>query len=261
VRCMGVVMGRLGFKVAIVTGGARGFGAGAVEALVADGATVLITGTRDEDGAFAEALRVRGFKAEYHHLDAADPLGWAQLVDGVMRTHGHLDVLVNQAGADISITIEDATAAQLREILEADLIGPFLGMKAVIAAMRQSGGGSIINIAANPVVAVLPLWALYGAAKAALVSLTKSTAVHCVQRGYDIRVNAVHPGEHETQLLTDNAIRSTKAPNLQKLLGTLPERPSGEYQDFGAAIAYLAGDDSAHVTGTETFCTGPLIPA
>lgn len=252
-------MSRLAYKVAIVTSGAQGPGAAAAEALAADGATVLITGAEGE--AFAAGLRARGFTAEYHQLNPADPLDWAALADRIMRTHGHLDVLVNQAGANTSITIEDATAAQLREILEADLIGPFLGTKAVIAAMRQSGGGSIVNIAANPIAEILPLYALYGAAKAGLVNLTKTTAVHCLQRGYDIRVNAVHPGTHETQLLTDNAIRSTTAPNLAALLGTLPARATGRLYEFGEAVTWLAADDSRHITGTEIFCTGVLAPA
>jgi NAD(P)-dependent dehydrogenase (short-subunit alcohol dehydrogenase family) len=204
-------MSRLGYKVAIVTGGGERFGASAADALAADGATVLLTGPQGE--AHADALRARGLKAEYHQLDAADPLDWAALVDKIMRTHGHLDVLVNQAGGNISCTIEDATVAQLREILDENLLGPFIGTKAVIPTMRQSGGGSIINIAANAIVEILPLYVLYGAAKAALVNLTKTTAVHCFQRGYDIRVNTVHPGAHETPLLTANAIRSTRRKN------------------------------------------------
>ncbi len=244
-------MGRLDDKVAIVTNGAHGLGAAAAAALAANGATVLVTGP---DASAPDAA------VEYHQLDTSDPLAWAALIDRIMRTHGHLDVLVNQASAYVSTTIEDATAAQLRDILEGDLIGPFLGTKAVIAAMRQSGGGSIINIAANPIAALLPLSALHSAAKAALVNLSKSTAVHCVQRGYDIRVNIVHPGTHETPLLTDNALRSAKAPILQTLLGTLPARTDGEYQDFAAAIVFLAGDDSRQVTGSDIFCTGPLTP-
>lgn len=250
-------MSRLEHKVAIITNGAQGFGAIAAKTLAKDGAAVLLTGTDDSEGeAAASALRVSGHLAEYHHLDSSDPLSWAALVDRIMRTHGHLDVLVNQTGANISTTIEDATAAQLREILEADLIGPFLGTKAVIAAMRQSGGGSIINIAANAIVEILPLYTLYGAAKAALVNLTKTTAVHCIQRGYDIRVNAIHPGAHETQLLTENAIRSTTAPNLGPLLATMPAR--GPLQDFSAAIAQLASDEARAITGTEIYCTGSL---
>jgi NAD(P)-dependent dehydrogenase (short-subunit alcohol dehydrogenase family) len=247
-------MSRLGYKVAIVTGGAEGFGA--AEALAADGATVLLTGSGGE--AQAGALSARGLKAEYHRLNAADPLDWAALVDKIMRTHGHLDVLVNHAGANISCTIEDATGAQLREILDENLLGPFLGTKAVIPAMRQSGGGSIINIAANAIVEILPLYALYGAAKAALVNLTKTTAAHCFRRGYGIRVNAVHPGGHETQLLTDNALRLTKVENLRPLLAALQAGGTAPLHEFSAAVTYLAADESAHVTGTELYCAGAL---
>ncbi len=251
----GVSMARLAYKVAVVTG-AVGFAAEAAEALAVDGAVVLVTGEAAEG--FAEGLRQRGLRAEHHQLAMGDPISWAVLVDRIMRTHGHLDVLVNHAGAHVSTTIEDATAAQLREVLEADLVGPFLGIKAVIAAMRQSGGGSIINIAANPIVEILPLYALYSAAKAGLVGLTRSTAVHCIQRGYDIRVNAVHPGAHETDILTANAIRSTTAPNVAGLLATLPAQPPGSLRSFGEAVTWLAADDSKHVTGTEIFCTGAL---
>lgn len=251
-------MGRLGYKVAIVTGGTEGFGAQTAEALAAEGATILLTGTQAEAGQ-AEPLRAQGLAAEYHPLDTSDAMGWAVLVDRIMRTHGHLDILVNQAGANISATIEDATAAQLRDILDADLIGPFLGIKAVIPAMRQSGGGSIINIAANVIAETLPLYALYGAAKAGLVALTKSTAVHCFQRGYDIRVNAIHPGTHETPLLEANALRSTTATKLHPLLATLPGGTAAPLREFSEAVAYLAGDD--HVTGAEIFCAGPLTQA
>jgi NAD(P)-dependent dehydrogenase (short-subunit alcohol dehydrogenase family) len=251
-------MSRLGYKVAIVTG-AQGLAAEAAGALAQDGATLLIAAQNTGEGeATAAALRRKNLQAEYHHLAPADPLSWAALVDRIMRTHGHLDVLVNHAGAHISTTIEDATASQLRDILETDLIAPFLGIKAVIPAMRQSGGGSIINIAASPVAEVLPLYALYSTAKAGLVSLTKNTAMHCHQRGYDIRVNAVHPGTHETPTLTANAIRSTRARNLHELLTMLPARGDGPLHDFAGAITYLASDESSAITGTELFCTGPL---
>lgn len=254
-------MSRLGYKVAIVTGAARGFGAEAAAALARDGATVLLTDTDDEAGeAGAAALRAEGLIAEFHHLDTSDAMGWAVLADRIMRTHGHLDILVNQASADISTTIENATVEQMRASLEACLIAPFLGIKAVIPAMRQSGGGAIINIAANAIVEILPLYALYSAAKAGLVGLTKNTAVHCHQRSYDIRVNAVHPGTHETPLLETNALRSTLSPALHAMLATLPAGQGESLYPFGEAITYLASDESRHVTGTEIFCAGPLTP-
>lgn len=252
-------MSRLEYKVAVVTGAARGFGAEAAAVLARDGAAVLLTDTDDEAGeAGAAALRAEGLKAEYHHLDTSDAMGWAALADRIMRTHGHLDVLVNQAGANISATIENATVEQLRESLEACLVAPFLGIKAVIPAMRQSGGGAIINIAANAIVEILPLYALYSAAKAGLVGLTKNTAVHCHQRSYDIRVNAVHPGTHETPLLEENALRSTASPTLQTMLAALPAGQGESLRPFGEVITYLASDESRDVTGTEIFCAGPL---
>jgi 3alpha(or 20beta)-hydroxysteroid dehydrogenase len=254
-------MNRLEYKVAIVTNGAQGFGAEAAAALAQDGATVILTGTLDEAGEqAAQALRDRGLRAAYHHLDTSDAMGWAVLADMIMRTHGHLDILVNQAGAHIASTIEDATAEQLREILDANLTGPFLGIKAVIPAMRQSGGGAIINIAANAIVEILPLNALYGTAKAGLVGLTRSTALHCHQRGYDIRVNAVHPGTHESPLQEANALRSARDAKLHALLSTLPAGRGETLHEFGAAICFLAGDESRHVTGTEIFCAGALAP-
>ncbi len=254
-------MSRLGFKVAVVTGGAFGFGAEAAQALARDGASVVLTGTQDEAGeAAAAALRAEGLLAEYHHLDTSDAMGWTQLADRIMRTHGHLDILVNQSGPAESATIENATVAQLRESLETCLVEPFLGIKAVIPAMRQSGGGAIINIVANAIVEILPLHALYSAAKAGLVGLTRSTAVHCHQRSYDIRVNAIHPGTHETPRLETGALRSTTSPSLHEMLAALPAGQNETLYAFGEAITYLAGDDSRHVTGREIYCAGPLTP-
>lgn len=242
-------MSGLGYKVAIVTGAAN-LAAQAAQALAKNGATIILAGPDT-------ATLAAGLNAEHHPLTATDPLSWAALVDKIMRTHGHLDVLVNHSAANISITLEDATAPQFREMLEANLIAPFLGIKAAIPAMRQSGGGSIINIAANPLAATLPLYPLASAAKAGLVNLTKNTAMHCHQRGYDIRVNAVHPGAHDTEELTANALRSTKAPRLHQLLATLPATGSKLYE-FADAITYLAGDESTDITGADLFCTGPL---
>ena len=252
-------MTRLGYKVAIVTGGATDFSAQAAAVLAQNGATILLASPDETQGQqAAAALCAKGHRAEFHHLIPTDPLSWAALVDKTMRTHGHLDVLVNHSAASLSTTIEDATAPQLREMLEQGLAAPFLGMKAAIPAMRQSGGGSIINIAANPVIGALPLYPLYSAARAGLVSLTHSTALHCQQRGYDIRVNAIHPGAHESESLTEDALRSIKARNLHALLGTMPVRAEGKLYDFASTILHLADDESMELTGAELFCTGPL---
>lgn len=253
-------MARLDKKVAIVTGGARGLGGATVDALAEEGATVLIADIIDEAGeARAAALRGRGLTAEYHHLDVRDALAWAGLVDTAMRKHGHLDILVNNAGINISITIEDATVEQLRDVIDVNLVGPFLGMKAAIPAMRQSGGGSIINIASNSTQMVLPLTSLYGATKSGLANLTKSTAVHCAQRGYNIRVNSVHPGAHETEMLTGGeGTRATDIPQVKALIDAIPMGRMGQPNELGKVVAFLASDDSSYMTASELFSDGGL---
>ncbi|MCB5945565.1 SDR family NAD(P)-dependent oxidoreductase [Acidocella sp. KAb 2-4] len=253
-------MARLDGKVAIVTGGARGLGGATVDVLAEEGATVLIADVIDEAGeARATALRAKGHKAEYHHLDVRDADAWAALVDTAMHAHGHLDVLVNNAGINISITIEDATAQQFRDVLEVNLIGAFLGTKAVIPAMRSSGGGSIINIASNSTQMVLPLTTIYGASKSALANLTKTTAVHCAQRGYNIRVNSVHPGAHETEMLTGGTgMRPLDIPQVKALIDAIPMGRMGQPRELGKVVAFLASDDSSYMTTSELFSDGGL---
>ena len=252
-------MGRLEYKLAVVTGGARGLGGATAEALAQEGATVLLTDVLDDVGeAHAAALRGRGLQAEYHHLDVRDAAAWAVLVDKAMRTHGHLDVLVNNAGINIPITIEDATAQQFRDILEINLIGPFNGMKAVIPAMRQSGGGSIVNISSNSTAMILPLTSLYAASKSGLANLTKTTAVHCAQRGYNIRVNSVHPGPHETDMMTGGAADPMDIPMVRTLINSIPMGRMGQPQELGKVVAFLASDDSSYITATELFTDGGL---
>jgi len=252
-------MGRLEYKVAIVTGGARGLGGATVDVLAEEGATVILADILDEAGEErAAALRARGLKAEYHHLDVRDAAAWAVLVDKAMRTHGHVDVLVNNAGINIPITIEDASAQQFRDILEINLVGPFTGMKAVIPAMRQSGGGSIINIASNSTAMIMPLTSLYAAAKSGLANLTKPTAVHCAHRGYNIRVNSVHPGAHETDMITGGMADPMEIPMVRTLIHSTPMGRLGKPSELGKVVAFLASDDSSYMTASELFADGGL---
>ncbi|GLR65472.1 short-chain dehydrogenase [Acidocella aquatica] len=253
-------MGRLEGKTAIVTGGARGLGGAAVDALAAEGAVVVIADMLDEAGAARAAkLNAEGRKAEYVHLDVRDTANWAALVSGVVARHGRLDILVNNAGINAPVTIEDATAEQFRAILEVNLIGPFLGMKAVIPAMRASGGGSIINMASNSTQMVLPLTSLYGASKSALANLTKSTAVHCAQRGYNIRVNSIHPGAHETEMLLGNGgAKPADIPQVRSLINAIPMGRMGKPSEIGSVVVFLASEDSSYMTASELFSDGGL---
>ena len=250
-------MGRLDGKVAIVTGGARGLGGAASEVLAAEGAAVLITDVLDEEGAaLAQKLRDGGARADYVHLDVRDADQWASAVERAETLWGRVDCLVNNAGINFPIDIEEGTADQFRAILEVNLIGAFTGTKAVLPAMRRSGGGSIINVASNSTAMVLPTTSLYGASKAAIANLAKTTAVHCALRGDNIRVNSIHPGPHETEMLSNPQVKAM--PQVRALIDAVPMGRMGRPEEFGKLVAFLASDDSSYITASEMFVDGGL---
>lgn len=251
------MVSRLDGKVAIVTGGARGLGAAAAAALVADGAAVVVGDVLDEAGtASVAALTSGGGRAVYVSLDVRDEDSWRNAVDTAIRLWGRLDCLVNNAGINNPIDIEAASAEDFRRILEVNLIGAFIGIKAVLPAMRQSGGGSIINVASNSTAMVLPTTSLYGASKAAIANLAKTTAVHCALRGDNIRVNSIHPGPHETEMLANPQVRAM--PQVKALVDAVPMGRMGRPEEFGKLAAFLASDDSSYITASEIFIDGGL---
>lgn len=250
-------MERLKGKVAIVTGGARGMGGAAAQALADDGAIVIIGDILEDAGrGHAEAIVNGGGRAQFVHHDVTDAASWDNAVAVAMSDHGRLDCLVNNAGISAPATVEEATADQFRNMLEINLIGPFLGTKAVLPAIRQSGGGSIINVSSNSTAMIMPENTIYSASKAALANLTKTTAIHCALNGDNIRVNSIHPGPHETEMLTRPEIRAM--PQIKALLEAIPMGRMGRPQEFGKLVAFLASDDSSYITATELFCDGGL---
>ncbi|MET0545340.1 MAG: glucose 1-dehydrogenase [Caulobacterales bacterium] len=249
-------MARLKGKVAIVTGGARGLGGASADALAADGATVIITDVLDKVGEeHAAQLNKDGFNAEYHHLDVREEAAWASVVDKVVAKHGRVDVLVNNAGITNSVTIEEATLDQLKTMFDINFVGPFLGMKAVIPVMKKTGG-SIVNISSNSTQMVLPQTSLYGASKAALANLTKSTAVHCAK--YNIRVNSIHPGPHATDMLLGGDAKNADIPEVRALINAIPMKRMGTAKELATIVTFLASDDSSYMTASELFTDGGL---
>lgn len=250
-------MARLKDKVAVVTGGARGMGGAAAQALAEDGAIVIITDLLADAGrAHADALVQAGGRAQFIEHDVVDAASWDAVVATVMRDHGRIDCLVNNAGISQPLTIEEATVDQFRTILDINLIGPFIGIKAILPALRQSGGGTIINVSSNSTAMIMPENTIYSASKAALANLTKTTAIFCALNGDNIRVNSIHPGPHETEMLTKPEVRAM--PQIQALLEAIPMGRMGRPQEFGKLVAFLASDDSSYITATELFCDGGL---
>jgi NAD(P)-dependent dehydrogenase (short-subunit alcohol dehydrogenase family) len=252
-------MGRLQHRVAIVTGAARGIGAATAAALAAEGATVVLADKWAEAAAeAAQGIVAAGGAGWSTPLDVSDAGGWAALVAAVLQRHGRIDCLVNNAGVDAAATIETATAEAFRGMFEINVMGAFHGMQAVIPSMKRQGGGSIVNIASLGTHKVAPTSTLYSPTKAALASLTKACAVHCAQQGYRIRVNSVHPGPIKTaMLLGDDAARAESA-DIKQLIGMIPLGCMGEPADVGAAVVFLACDDSRYITAAELFVDGGL---
>ena len=181
-------MARLDGKIAFVSGAARGIGFATAERFAEEGAIVTIT---DIDGeAAARAAADLGGNAEGLQQDVRDPDGWSEIIDYVTGKRGGLDILVNNAGilaTQNSQSVENTDMAQWQALQEVNVNGVMLGCQAAIAAMKNSGGGSIVNLSSIAAMMGTPHLFAYGASKGAVRQMTKSVAVHCARAGYKIR--------------------------------------------------------------------------
>jgi NAD(P)-dependent dehydrogenase (short-subunit alcohol dehydrogenase family) len=239
-------------RVAIVTGAARGIGAAAAAELAAAGATVILTDVLDEEGeAVAESLRARGEAATYRHLDVSSEAGWAEVVEGTVQERGRLDILVNNAGIGTFPDVEQETLEGWEKLISINQTGVWLGMKAAAPQMRESGGGSIINVSSIfGAVGGFGGSIAYHASKGAVRLMTKNAAIHYAKEG--IRVNSVHPGFIDTPMITQ--VKGTDIETA--ILAATPMGRLGRSEEIGAVIAFLAGDGASYMTGSEVYVDG-----
>ena len=243
---------RLKGKVALISGGARGMGAVEAELFASHGAKVAIGDVLVEEGQrTAQEIVDGGGEAFFQQLDVTDEGQWGSIVEETVSRFGRIDVLVNNAGIYRIATIEETSADMLREILEVNVTGVFLGTKAVIPVMRKGGGGSIINISSTAALAGSAKSGAYQASKGAVRIFTKSTAIEHVGSG--IRANSVHPGVIDTdmiaELLADPEMRRDR-------VESVPLKRVGTAMDVAYAVLYLASDESSFVTGAELVVDG-----
>ena len=243
-------MGRLAGKVALVTGGARGTGEQVARLFVAEGARVVIGDLLEAEGeALAKAL---GDAAGAVKLDVGLEADWERAVEHTLARFGRLDVLVNNAGVLAMKPLEETTLADFERHVRVNQIGPFLGMRTVVAAMKQAGGGSIVNVSSVDGLSAKPNIVAYAATKWALRGMTRVAALELGRHG--IRVNTVCPE------VGGPAMRAPYVPagiEVEKTLafahGVLPYQRKREpielVRDVARMIVFLASDESLSCTG------------
>jgi len=241
--------GRLAGKVALITGAARGQGAAEARLFAAEGARVFLGDLLDEAGAGVAAEL--GASAAYVHLDVTREEDWRHAVATARARFGRLDVLVNNAGILRPGLIETLPLADFEAVLRVNQIGCFLGMQAAIPAMRESGGGSIVNVSSIAGMRGRPGFVAYVASKWAIRGMTKTAALELGRDG--IRVNAILPGAIDTPMIGGPDFSAVdRAAHFAKL----PVSRIGEPVDVARLALFLASDESAYCTGAEFVIDG-----
>ena len=233
---------RLTGKVALVSGGARGMGASHVRTMVAEGAKVVFGDILDDEGEVV--AKELGDSVRYVHLDVTQPDDWESAVATAVSEFGGLHVLVNNAGIINVGTIEDYALSEWQRIIDINLTGVYLGIRAAVKPMKEAGRGSIINISSIEGMAGTIACHGYTATKFAVRGLTKSAALELGPSG--IRVNSIHPGLIKTPM-TDWVPDDI----FQTALGRI-----GQPQEVSNLVVYLASDDSSYSTGSEFVVDG-----
>jgi 3alpha(or 20beta)-hydroxysteroid dehydrogenase len=224
--------GRLEGKVVVISGAARGQGLAEAQLFAAEGAHVIAGDVLDHDGV---------------HLDVTSAESWAAAVSGAIKEFGRVDVLVNNAGVRALAPVQDMPLADFQRVLDINLIGPLLGIQAVVPHMPR--GSSIINVSSLNGLASTANSAAYSTSKFGLRGLTKSAALDLGPLG--IRVNAILPGVIRTPMI-ENVLEGRE----EQLAAGLPLGRIGEPLDIASAALFLASDDSAWVSGLDLVIDG-----
>ena len=244
---------RLNDKVAVVTGSTRGIGEAIVRRLAAEGARVVVSGIDSADGARV----AREIGATYVDADVRSPARCESLIDEVVREHGRIDVLVNNAGVFPSLSLEASTAEAWDEVFSVNVRGAYLCSRAAVPHLKKAGG-VIVNIGTTLAYRGSEDRIAYAASKGALLSMTKTMA-HAFAKAR-IRCNWVtvgwvaSPGEIALRdALTGNGLAYLAERGERTAFGRIETT-----EEIAAGVAYLSSDEAAHVTGCELNISGGL---
>jgi len=251
---------RVAGKMAFVTGGASGLGRASSLMLAKEGAKVAVTDINTE-GAAAVAAEInaaypgQGFA---YQLDVTHEENWKAALQAAHDDMGGLNVLLNNAGIGGGSTVEDTDFATWKKVHEVDVDSVFLGCKYAIPLMRGHAPGSIINISSIAGLIAGHNMAAYNSAKAGVWLLSKSVALHCAAREYNIRSNSIHPTFIDTPILDPMAATITRDELKAKLARQVPLKTIGDPDDIAYAVIYLASDESKFMTGAELKIDGGI---
>jgi 3alpha(or 20beta)-hydroxysteroid dehydrogenase len=246
------VTGRLAGKVALITGAAQGQGEAEARRFAAEGAKVVVADVQ-YDRARVLVGEIGVSSAMVAPLDVTDPEQWDRAVRAAVQAFGRLDVLVNNAGIAVPPTLLDDVALEdHRRILAVNLDGVMFGMRAVVAAMRDAGGGSIVNIASIDGLVGVAGMASYTASKFAVTGLTRTGALELGRFG--IRVNSIHPGVIASPMV-DHAPPEVRD-RLDRLMAQQPIPRMGTPEEVASLALFLASDESSYCTGAQFVIDG-----
>ena len=237
-------------KTVIVTGGSRGQGAATVERFAQAGATVFFGDVLEEEGT-ALTNRLNSLPVTFVPTDVAEEEAWSNLVSRALET-GRIDVLVNNAAISFASALVDTERDSFDRMLSINLIGPFLGMKAVIPIMIEAGKGSIVNVCSVNALRGTADTSSYNASKWGLLGLSKSAALEYADKG--IRINAVLPGAIDTPMLNPEgvpAVADAVAREFRIGMGRV-----GKPEEVAAASLFLASDEASYISGAEIAVDG-----
>lgn len=243
--------GRLAGKVALISGAARGQGEVEGHLFAQEGASVVLGDILVEAGRkAAEKIQSQGGRAMFVSLDVTKEADWQAAVETTVRTYGKLDILVNNAGIFHTEGVEATSMELWNRVIAVNQTGVWLGMKYAVPAMRNAGGGSIINISSGAGIIGTGMAAAYHATKGAVRILTKTAAVEYAKDR--IRINSVHPGVVDTEM-----VRSLlQSEGMQAILAEHPLGRVGTSEDIAYGVLYLASDESSFMTGAELVIDG-----
>jgi 3alpha(or 20beta)-hydroxysteroid dehydrogenase len=245
-------------RKALVTGGAQGLGEGMARALASAGANVVIADLQDDAGAkVAEAL---GSAHGFVHLDTTDDANWEAAVAAAIDRLGGLDIVINNAGVEITSLLVDLDPAGARKQLEVNLLGTALGIKHAFRAMRPGGpagaGGTVINVASVAATIAFPGIGVYSATKSGVDRLTRVAAAESGQLGYGVRVNCIYPGLVPTAMgaglandVAQLGLFGSPDEAVTAVVGLTPSGRLGTVEDMAAAVVFLASDASRFING------------